>query len=1240
MSSMSILHSIYANPVLILLILLLNLAISAATNGGNETDRHALLALKSNLQDPLGALNSWNDSVHFCGWQGITCSGQNRRVTALNLGSSGLAGPLSPYIGNLSFIREIRLSNNSLQGEIPPQIGLLFGLQALWLQNNSFEGKIPTNLSQCSSLLVLSLGNNKLEGAIPTELGALSKLLALSLTSNNLRGEIPSSIGNLTSIQMLYANDNVLEGSIPQMFGQLQNLTDLGFAFNNLFGTIPSSIYNISSLTDLSLASNELGSGLPQNIGLSLPHLKVIQLWGNKLTGTIPISLSNASDLEHIEFNENNFVGKVPMNLGSLTRLRILNLDYNFLGQGKPDDADFISSVTNCSMLEKFAVVDNRLGGILPNSVSNLSIQLRYFGVAINQMYGEIPWGFGNLANLERIELGYNQFEGQIPDDIGKIPRLKYGLGSERSPIDPMFDNGLSLHNYALKALPDRVMEIVKLKLLSNLGEEVLLTTSNNMRNGEESRKGNKMKECLVSMIKIGVSCSMESPQDRMDLTDVIRELYYVRRILEELEVELEKLQRLSLENNAFGSGEADDMAFVYSLTNCTVLEILSLLSNRFAGILPNIIGNLSPKLREFGVLYNQISGVIPSGFGNLTKLERLGLAYNQFEGKIPNDIVRLQELRTLHFAGNRLSGQIPFSMGNMTFLSRVFLQENALEGTIPSSLGNCQNLLWLNFSQNNISGTIPKELFSASPLSMSLNLAHNKLVGLIPAEVGKLNKLVDLDLSENGLSGKIPVELGSCSSLLNLYLKNNFLQGSIPPSFISLRGVQNIDLSSNNLSGEVPIFFRNFALVNLNLSFNNFEGKLPAEGIFTNTSVVSVLGNNGLCGGISEMQLPKCSAETSPQRRFSNLQIILITIGCLVLFLSVTSYFVVCLLKRKRRVPSSGILLEESFLKVSYGDLSKATDGFSSTNLIGVGGFGSVYKGILDREQMVVAIKVLNLEQQGASKSFLAECEALRNIRHRNLVKLITSCSSIDFQGNEFKALVYEFMPNGSLERWLHSIEETQTLALHQRIAIAIDVASALDYLHHHCENPILHCDLKPNNVLLDKDMVAHLGDFGLARILHLEPNSANQSKTIGIRGTVGYVAPEYGLGSKVSMNGDVYSYGILLLEMITGKSPVDPMFNEGLNLHNYARKALPDHVMEIVDPKRLSNEEDDGALEEVDKEKSSKQSRIGNRLEDCLIALVKIGVACSMESPQERMEIDDAIHDLHLARDILEGA
>ncbi|KAL7229125.1 hypothetical protein ACSBR2_007761 [Camellia fascicularis] len=158
------------------------------------------------------------------------------------------------------------------------------------------------------------------------------------------------------------------------------------------------------------------------------------------------------------------------------------------------------------------------------------------------------------------------------------------------------------------------------------------------------------------------------------------------------------------------------------------------------------------------------------------------------------------------------------------------------------------------------------------------------------------------------------------------------------------------------------------------------------------------------------------------------------------------------------------------SVLQVSYENLLKATGGFSSNKLIGVGNFGSVYKGTLDHSTTFVAMKVLNLQRRGADHTFMAEYEALRNIRHRNLVKILIVCSSVDFQGNVFKALVYDFMVNGSLEDWLHphpssADGESRKLNLLQRLNIAIDVACALDYLHHHCRTPIIHCDLKPDN-------------------------------------------------------------------------------------------------------------------------------------------------------------------------------
>ena len=191
-------------------------------------------------------------------------------------------------------------------------------------------------------------------------------------------------------------------------------------------------------------------------------------------------------------------------------------------------------------------------------------------------------------------------------------------------------------------------------------------------------------------------------------------------------------------------------------------------------------------------------------------------------------------------------------------------------------------------------------------------------------------------------------------------------------------------------------------------------------------------------------------------------------------------------------------------------------TGGFSPDNLIGSGSFGPVYRGIgnLDQEEMIVAVKVFNLQWKGASKSFIAECNVLRNIWHQNLVKTLTCCSCMHYNGNEFKALVFEFMANGSLEKWRHPYidneNQSRNLNLLQRLNIAIDVASALHYLHEHCKRPIIHCDLKPSNVLLDNDMIAHICDFGLARLLSSTNDvSQNQTSTFGLKGSIGYAAP-----------------------------------------------------------------------------------------------------------------------------------
>ena len=216
---------------------------------------------------------------------------------------------------------------------------------------------------------------------------------------------------------------------------------------------------------------------------------------------------------------------------------------------------------------------------------------------------------------------------------------------------------------------------------------------------------------------------------------------------------------------------------------------------------------------------------------------------------------------------------------------------------------------------------------------------------------------------------------------------------------------------------------------------------------------------------------------------------------------------------KTERKSPNPN--LKEPFLQISYDDIYKATDGFSSSKLVGMGSFGFVYKGIVDSDpKRMVAFKVLNLEHGRADRSFIAECESLKVIKHRNLLNIVTVCSSIDRNGDDFKALVFEYMPNGSLDERLHPrVDEAnanlKSLNLVQRWRIIMDVAFAPNYLHNQCHTPIVHCDLKPSNVLLDHDMSAHVGDFGVSRFLQSTNLSQATNYSIGIKGTVEYIAP-----------------------------------------------------------------------------------------------------------------------------------
>nr|XP_019708273.2 receptor kinase-like protein Xa21 [Elaeis guineensis] len=939
---------------------------TARTLFSNETDLLALLAFKDQItSDPSGVLNTWNATTNFCGWEGVTCGRKHQqRVIALDLSSQGLVGSLTPSIGNLTFLRKINLQSNSFFDNIPSDIGHLHRLQHLNLSFNSFRGGIPVELSNCSDLRRLDLKKNPLAGRIPDELGSLTKLETLRLEANNITGVIPPWLGNFSSLSVLDLWLNFLEGSIPEELGNLANLGFFQVSENMLSGIIPLRLYNFSNLYVFNVAGNQLQGSLPPTLGNTLPRLYHLWLGGNQFEGPIPASLGNATSIVHIDISQNNFSGQVPSNLGRLQGLYHLNLGTNQLEASDANGWAFLDSLTNCSILQLLALDDNLLGGILPKSITNLSIELQFLGMGSNHILGNIPSGMENLFNLYALAFSDNLLTGNIPEDIGK-----------------------------------------------------------------------------------------------------------------------------------------------------------------------------------------------------------------------------LQMLQVLSLGGNTLTGTLLSSLGNLTQLNGLYLGSNAFEGPIPSSLGNLQHLADLDLSNNSLSGSIPKEIFNLSFLSNSMDFSDNYLIGELPLDVGSMTNLRGLYLSGNRLSGEIPGTLGNCEVLGNLFIDNNFLQGTIPPSLSDIKALQNLDLSHNNLSGPVPKVLEDLhILAYLNLSFNHLDGAVPTKGIFNNATAISLLGNDGLCGGIPELHLPPCPRKSSE--------------------------------KRGR-------------------ELAEATDGFSSINHVGTGRYGSVYKGSLLRGNAVVAVKVFNLQQLGAIKSFVAECDALRIIRHRNLVKIITVCSGVDFRGYDFRALVFEFMPNGSLEEWLHPrISEhrmTNSLNLLQRLNIALDVAEAMAYLHHNCQPPVVHCDLKPGNVLLDADMVAHVGDFGLAKILceamsmSLQ-NSANSTDVI--RGTIGYVAPEYGAGGQVSTSGDVYSYGILLLEILTEKRPVDDAFDNGLTLDSFVKMAFPERIEEIIDPLLLIHDDDDDP-----------RGSTTRRLHQCLESVTRVGLICSTSSPGERMNMKDVATEMHAIRNAYLG-
>ncbi|XP_042036668.1 probable LRR receptor-like serine/threonine-protein kinase At3g47570 [Salvia splendens] len=908
----------------------------------------------------------------------------------------------------------------------------------------------------------------------------------------------------------------------------------------------------------LTLSSLGIFGNLSPHIG-NLSLLTNITLNNNSLQGQIPPQITLLTKLRFLDFSNNSFMGELPKNLSQCPNLVQLAFSRNFISGTIPNELGFLPKLQHISFSR------NRFSGFIPSSIGNITT-LQRLSLGSCRLAGEIPESLGRLHRLEFLQLSENSFTGSIPHALFNISRIEY------------FDVS---HNSLEGVIPSTIGVT-----LPSLG--ALLLEQNHFSGPIPNSISNAS---LIEWLILSFNY-FTGPIPNLESLTLLQNFLLISNLIE------------------------DDMSFISSLTNSTNLEWFDVSKNMLSGSLPESLANLSIHINMFYIQKNHIHGNIPVDIGNLGNLQMVDMSHNLLDGPIPMSMSKLSNLQSLRMRRNRFRGELPSMFGNMTVLSRFQLDGNELSGNVPSSLGNCTKLLELDLSENKFTGLIPREIMRLSSLSIVLNLSHNALEGSIPSEIGSFRNLVALDLSSNRLSGVIPTSLSSCISLQWLYLDKNLLHGEIPEGMSTLMGLRELDLARNNLSGLIPSFLGSLKLQKLNLSFNRLQGEIPTRGVFTNRSSIFLDGNLGLCGGIEELVFPPCKGVESSKEKLSTLWKILIPIlvvgGLCIVILVFFKYKKL----QENACPFVDTIVVQPFMRFSYADLVKATNGFSESNVLGFGRFGSVYKAILDDDNdTTVAVKVLNLDVKGASKTFMAECRALGGIRHRNLVKLVSVCDTVDFKGNDFKALVYEFKVNGSLDKWLHNNEEEsgedfKSLSIIQRLNIALDIAQGIEYLHFGSGSSIIHGDLKPSNIILDHDMIACVGDFGLAKVVsNILPSSCeSNTSSIGIKGTVGYIPPEYGLLCSVSMLGDIYSFGIIILEMFTNKRPTDNLFGGEANLHRYVSSNLPHRLVEIIDPKLGK-----GALKM-----------------EFIVRVLNIGVSCSKENPRDRMPINLVVNEL----------
>lgn len=645
-------------------------------------------------------------------------------------------------------------------------------------------------------------------------------------------------------------------------------------------------------------------------------------------------------------------------------------------------------------------------------------------------------------------------------------------------------------------------------------------------------------------------------------------------------------------------------------------------LSNRgLIGPVPIEIGNLHSLVSlDIGNAinssgpWNQVTSDF-SGISSLANLKTLNASFNNLNNEFPMSVLQLTGLIELRLDNAGLTGLFPSGLSTLNNLQYLYLGNNSMTGYLPSELGSLTNLVELSLWGINFSSLIPTELGGLTNLKY-LTLHSCYLFGSLPPAFQNLKSIERLFLYSNALTGPIPESWQNMENLQDLRLQHNYLTKSFPSWIENLMKLQNVDISYNYLYGRVPNISSG-QLRSLNIGCNFFSGLSPANSSGTDlmdypncfdkesesdkrnecasfyscTSFNTTVLIYGACPQCPVGQIfsdaSSCVCSEVPANQGSRDTTKSVWIGklagsivgtALFLFLGLMGIVVFKKWKHFQTLPPqkppksinhSKFSTKESqehweaikgMQRFSLEELAKATSNFDSKNEIGVGGFGRVFYGLLENGKQV-AIKRASASSKQGSLEFRNEVMLLSRLHHRNLVHLEGFCEE-----DELQILVYEFVPNGNLHTHLFQKEADHSFDWLRRLDVAVGIAQGLDYLHSFADPPVIHRDVKPSNILLDNNLVAKLADFGLSKsTLGFETHVSTAPA-----GTAGYIDPQYFWRRQLTTASDVYGFGVVLLELITGQKAIDDNRTEEHNLVEWVKgKLKTEGLASIVDPR-----------------------------------------------------------------------